>query len=77
MSGDLRAKKNTRILNKTGGKRREKGKTSAYLQPSDSQEDYEGDYGMADFNKEREVLLDKGDGYDDVEDDRIIKTKVK
>ena len=37
MSGDIRAKKNTKMLNKTGGNKREKNKSASHLQTSDSQ----------------------------------------
>ena len=76
MSGDIRAKKNTKMLNKTGGNKREKNKNASHLQTSDSQEDYEGESGMMGFGREGECLTRKEDPYDDVEEDRVIKTKV-
>lgn len=76
MSGDIRAKKNNKMLNKTGGNKREKNKTASHLQTSDSQEDFEGEPGMMGLDREGEFLTRKEDSYDNVEEDRIIKTKV-
>ena len=77
MSGDLRAKKNTRILNKTArGNNLEKGKKASQFHQSDSQEEYEGDHGMKDFNNKGDVLKGKDDDYEEEEDHRVIKTKV-
>ena len=76
MSGDIRAKKNTKMLNKTGSSKREKNKNALHLQTSDSQEEYEGTSGMMGIDREGEFLTRKDDPYDNVEEDRVIRTKV-
>ena len=76
MSGDIRAKKSTRMLNKSVGNKRDKNKTSSHLQTSDSQEEYEGDPGMSGLHTEGEFLTNKDDPYGNIEEDRVIITKV-
>ena len=75
MSGDLRAKKNTRTL-KTGGNKKEKGKSASQFQQSDSQEEYEVEHSMVDYNEAGEFLISKGDNNEEDDDDRVIITKV-
>ena len=70
MSGDLRAKKNARLLNKTGGNKKGSPKSALNLQtPSCDDEN-------VDFTKEYNTATSTEDGYEDVSDDRIITTKV-
>ena len=73
MSGDLRAKKNTKTL-KTGGNKREKDNRASPFQQFDTQEEYEREHGMVDCNKKGEFIINNDKEEDD--DDRIITTKV-
>ena len=70
MSGDLRAKKNTRLLNKTGGTKKESPKSALNLQTPSCDDENVG------FTKEYSTATTTEDGYEDVSDDRIITTKV-
>ena len=70
MSGDLRAKKNTRLLNKTGGIKKESPKSALNLQTPSCDDENVG------FTKEYSTATTTEDGYGDVSDDRIITTKV-
>ena len=70
MSGDLRAKKNTRLLNKTGGIKKESPKSALNLQTPSCDDENVG------FTKEYSTATTTEDGYEDVSDDRIITTKV-
>ena len=70
MSGDLRAKKNTRLLNKTGGIKKESPKSALNLQTPSCDDENVG------FTKEYSTATTTEDGYEDVSNDRIITTKV-
>ena len=70
MSGDLRAKKNTRLLNKTGGIKKESPKSALNLQTPSCDDENVG------FTKEYSTATTTEHGYEDVSEDRIITTKV-
>ena len=70
MSGDLRAKKNTRLFNKAGGNKKENSKKALDLQTSGVDEEYRDE----DFNED--AITNTKDAYEGIEDDRIITTKV-
>ena len=70
MSGDLRAKKNSRFSNKTGGNKKENPKGALDLQP------YGLNDGEVDLSKEFSTVTSTEEGYEDISEDRIITTKV-
>ena len=70
MSGDLRAKKNSRFSNKTGGNKKENQKGALDLQS------YGLNDGEVDLSKEFSTVTSTEEGYEDISEDRIITTKV-
>ncbi len=76
MSGDLRAKKSTRIA-KAGGNKKERSKRTSKFQYSDSHEEFEDSLGLKDPNKSGGVLARKEYNTDEDDEDTIVTTKVE
>ena len=75
MSGDLRAKKSTRIA-KAGGNKKERSKRTSKLQYSDSHDEFEDSLGVKDPSKSGGVLASKEYNTDEDDEDTIVTTKV-
>ena len=75
MSGDLRAKKSTRIA-KSGGNKKERSKKTSKIQYSDSYDEFEDSLGVKDSSKSGECLTRKEYNTEEDDEDTIVTTKV-